>query len=110
MKNIFNKYFKFVENYLFFFLNFRIKCEENPESEYSPENLHDLIIYVYENINLIYSHSERKLLLMSLILFYYQTKGDIHKNSKYILKLLKHIYFDNKLDEEKFKDESPIKP
>lgn len=47
---------------------------------------------------------------MSLILFYYQTKGDINKNSKYILKLLKHIYFDKKLDEEKFKDESPIKP
>jgi len=100
----------FVKNRNLIINFYRIKSEENSDNEYGPENLHDLIIYVFDKICLIYSYSERKLLLMALILFYYQTKGDIPKNSKYILKITKHIFFDGKLDEQNFNEESPIKP
>jgi len=57
----------------------------------------------------MYSQAERKILTVSLILFYYQTKGDIQKNSKYILKITKHIYFDKNLDVDNFNEDSPLK-
>lgn len=87
----------------------RIKKENETESEYNIESLHDMIIYVYERITLIYSYPERKLLLIALVLFYYQTKGDIEKNSKYVIKLTKHIFFDGKLDTENYNEDSPLK-
>jgi len=74
------------------------------------ESLHDLIIYIYDKLNLLYSYSDRKLLCMSFVLFFYQTKGEIDKKSKYILKITKLIFYDNRLDTEKYKEESPIRP
>jgi hypothetical protein len=47
---------------------------------------------------------------MSFVLFFYQTKGEIDKKSKYILKITKLIFYDNRLDTEKYKEESPIRP
>lgn len=47
---------------------------------------------------------------MSLIIFFYQTKGEIDKKGKYILKITKYIFFDGRNDTEKYKEESPIRP
>lgn len=106
-----SNFFNLILFFIKFFINFsRIKQEDNPEAEYTLENLHDLIIYIYDKISMIYSYNERKLLCMSLILFFYQTKGEIDKKSKYILKITKYIFFDNRNDTVKYKEDSPIRP
>jgi len=45
-----------------------------------------------------------------LILFFYQTKGEIDKKAKYILKITNYVFYENRLDTKKYKEDSPIRP
>ena len=68
-----------------------------------------MITFIYDKIALLYSYSDRRLMLLVLMLFYFQIRGDIMKSFKYIVKFTKLIFFDKKLDHIKYNKDSPIK-
>jgi energy-coupling factor transporter ATP-binding protein EcfA2 len=109
LDNIYNFSFTVYCNYIKEFYHEKIATKTLSDADYTKEDLLDLIMFVYDKVALLYTYDERKLLLFSLMLFYLSQKGEIPKQYRKILYLMKIIYFDKNLDTENFNEESPVK-